>query len=118
MPLIMAACQPWPTQCLDEGKCTVTEHSSGCLLPVAPWGLKSWGECWVDSETAKYCSCPQATNKPSGPENTVGITHFLDSKAAIERQIFQHGTLQVCKELSLTKCMDQEIDPVSSNGEG
>lgn len=50
-------------------KCTFTEHSSGCLLPVAPWGLKSWGECWVDSETAKYCSCPQVTNKPSGPEN-------------------------------------------------
>lgn len=35
--IIMAARQPWPTQCLDEGKHTFTEHSSGCSLPVAPW---------------------------------------------------------------------------------
>lgn len=28
MPPTMAACQLWPTQSLDEGKCTFTEHSS------------------------------------------------------------------------------------------
>lgn len=58
----------------------LTEHSSGCLLPMAPWGLKSWGECWVDSETAKYCSCPQVTSKPSGPENTEMYGHNTFSR--------------------------------------
>lgn len=40
----------------------------------------------------------------------MGTTYFLDSSAATERQIFQYDTLQGCRELNLTKCMDQELD--------
>lgn len=60
----------------------------------------------------------QASQVDQRTQRCMGITHFLDSKAAIERQIFQYGTLQVCNELNLTKCTDQEIDSVSSNGVG